>query len=67
MSSDESSDNEEDNELALKQYKHFFNSWVEQIFDKVKQSRNYHESNCSYRLRSSQLCRGQNAIELSFD
>ena len=58
LSSDESSDNEEDNELALEQYKHFFNSWVEQIFDKVKQSRNYHESNCSYRLRSSQLCRG---------
>ena len=67
MFSDKSSDNEEDNELALEQYKHFFNSWVEQIFDKVKQSRNYHASNCSYRLRSSQLGRGQNAIELSSD
>ena len=67
LSSDENSDNEEDNELALEQYKHFFNSWVEQIFDKVKQSRNYHESNCSYRLQSSQLGRGQNAIELSPD
>ena len=65
--SDESSDNEEDNELALERYKHFFNSWVEQIFDKVKQSRNYHELNCSYRLRSSHLGRGQNAIKLSSD
>ena len=65
--SDESSDNEEDNELALERYKHFFNSWVEQIFDKVKQSRNYHDSNCFYRLRSSHLGRGQNAIELSSD
>ena len=64
LSSDENSDNEEDNELALEQYKHFFNSWVEQIFDKIKQSRNYHESSCSYRLRSSQLGRGQNATEL---
>ena len=62
LSSDEISDNEEDNEVELEQYKHFFNSWVEQIFDKVKQSRNYHESNCSYRLRSSHLGRGQNAI-----
>ena len=65
--SDENSDNEEDNELALERYKHFFNSWVEQIFDKVKQSRNYHKSNFSYRIRSSQLGRGQNAIELSSD
>ena len=40
---------------------------MEQIFDEVKQSRNYHESNCSYRLRSSQLGRGQNAVELSSD
>ena len=36
LSSEESPDNEEDTELALEQYKHFFNSWVEQIFDKVK-------------------------------
>ena len=34
--SDESSDNEEDTELALEQYKDFFNSWVEQIYDKNK-------------------------------
>ena len=67
LSSDESSDKEEDNELALEQYKHFFNSWVVQIFDKVKQSRNYHDSNCSYRLPSSQLGREQNAIELRSD
>ena len=50
LSSDESTDNEEDNEPALEQYKHFFNSWVQQVFDKVKQSRNYHELNSSYRL-----------------
>ena len=49
MPSDESLDNEEDNELALEYYKHFLNSWVDQIFDKGKQTRNYHESNCSYR------------------
>ena len=67
LSNDESSDNEDDNELAPEEYKHFFNSWVEQIFNKVKQSSNYHESNCSYRLRSSQLGGGQNATELSFD
>ena len=36
LSSDESSDNEEDTELALEQYKDFFNSWVEQIYDKNK-------------------------------
>ena len=40
---------------------------MEQIFDKVKQSRNYDESNCSHRLRSCHLGRGQNAIELSSD
>ena len=34
--SDENSDNEEDTELALEQYKDFFNSWVEQIYDKNK-------------------------------
>ena len=34
--SDESSDNEEDTELALEQYKDFFNSWVEQIYDQNK-------------------------------
>ena len=67
LSSDESSDKEEDNELALEQYKHFFNSWVVQIFDKVKQSRNYHESNCSYKLGSCQLGHQQNVIELSSD
>ena len=65
--STESSDNEEDNEITLEQYKHSFNSWVEQILDKVKQSRNYHKSNCYYRIRSSQLGRGKNAIELNSD
>ena len=67
LSNDESSDNEDDNELAPEEYKHFFNSWVEQIFNKVKKISNYHESNCSSRLRSSQLGGEQNAIELSFD
>ena len=67
MSGDESTDNREDSELALEEYKLFFNFLVEQIFDKVKQSRNYYESNCSYRLRSCQLGRGQNAIELRSD
>ena len=67
MSSDESTDNEEDNEPALEQYKHFFNSWVQQVFDKVKQSRNYHELNSSYRLWSCQLGHGQNVIKLSSD
>ena len=67
MPNDESSDNEDDNELAPEEYKHFFNSWVEQIFNKVKKISNYHESNCSSRLRSSQLGGEQNAIELSFD
>ena len=62
----ESTENEGDNELAAGQYKHF-NSWVVQIFDKVKQSRNYHESNCSYKLGSCQLGRQQNVIELSSD
>ena len=36
LSSDESTDNAEDNELALEEYKLFFIFLVEQIFDKVK-------------------------------